>query len=139
MRKLHLAVGVLTVMAFLITGQLMRHHVPAMRTLEDGERLLFRSRHVYILASGLVNLMLGLYLQRWAGAWRTAFQIIGSILLIAAPVLLLLAFHAEPRLGIHAHLWRGAMGLFALFGGCMLHLLSSLGSPAPAIPRAEGR
>src|SRR5438067_1680404 len=49
MRKLHLTIGVLTLIAFVITGQIIRHHTPPMRTLSDGVRLMYRSRHIYIL------------------------------------------------------------------------------------------
>jgi hypothetical protein len=69
MRRYLLWVGVLVVGVFLITGQFMRHHEPPMGTLGDSVRLMFRSRHIYILASGLVNLMLGSTCggRRWVG------------------------------------------------------------------------
>jgi hypothetical protein len=77
-RKLHLTVGIIAVIAFLITGQFMRHHTPPMPTLTDGTRLMFRSRHIYILSAGLVNLVLGVYLQRQAKGWRRAVQGAGA-------------------------------------------------------------
>jgi len=126
MRKVHLVVGVLTVVIFLITGQIMRHHQPAMKTLGDAERLMYRSRHLYILASGLVNLMLGLYLQMWNG-WRASMQRFGSVLLFGSPAFLILAFCHDPGADLQSHLWRSTLGLFALFGGCMLHFISALG------------
>jgi hypothetical protein len=128
MRRLHLVVGILTVVAFLITGQVMSHHQPAMAMLSDGERMMFRSRHIYILASGLINLMLGLYLRRWQSSWRAITQTAGSLLLIVAPVLLILAFGSEPKMGPQSVLRWSANGLFALFGGCMAHLASSIGA-----------
>ena len=126
LRKLHLAIGISTVVIFLITGQIMSHHQPPLRTLADIERLMFRSRHLYILASGLVNLMLGLYLQKWGG-WRAAVQKFGSVFLVTSPVLLILAFWHDPSVDLRSHLWRSTFGLFALFGGCMLHLIGTLG------------
>jgi len=129
LRKLHLTIGILTVVIFLITGQMMSHHQPPLRTLSDTERLMFRSRHLYILASGLVNLVLGLYLQTWVG-WRGAMQRFGSVLLISSPAFLILAFWHDPTVDLRSHLWRSTLGLFALFGGCMLHLIAALGSPA---------
>src|SRR5690349_13059427 len=121
LRKLHLIVGVITVVIFLITGQIMSHHQPAMKTLADSQRLMFRSRHLYVLASGLVNLMLGLYLQTWSG-WRAVAQKIESALLTGSPILLILAFRHEPGTTLQSHLWRSTLGQFALFGGCMVHL-----------------
>ena len=85
MRGFHLAVGALTVAVFLITGQVMRHHEPPMQAPSDAVRRISRSRHIYILASGLVNLMLGIYMQRHAGGWRGTVRDIGSGLLMASP------------------------------------------------------
>jgi hypothetical protein len=128
MRKLHLTVGVITVVAFLITGQYMGHHTPPMVTLGDSARLMFRSRHIYILAAGLVNLMLGIYLQRQARGWRRAVQAAGSALLIVSPALLVLAFTVEPARGLREEMHSSAAGLFTLFLGGMAHLVC--GPPA---------
>lgn len=127
MRRLHLAVGLFTVVAFLATGQFMRHHTPPMATLSDSARLMFRSRHIYILAGGLVNLVLGLYLQRQARGWRRIVQAAGSALLIASPALLILAFIIEPERGFHEEMRLSASGLYALFAGSMAHLVSGVG------------
>ncbi len=123
MRRLHLAVGVLTVIAFLITGQFMGHHTPPMAALSDSSRLMFRSRHIYILGAGLVNLLLGLYLQRQARGWRRVVQAIGSAFLIAAPALLVVAFTVEPARGFRAEMRWSQDGLFLLFLGSMAHLV----------------
>ena len=125
MRKLHLAVGILTVVIFIVTGQIMHFHQPPLKTLSDAERLMFRSRHIYILASGLVNLILGLYLQTWE-SWRGSVQRIGSVLLVGSPLLLVPAFWHDPGTDLRAHLWLSSFGLFALFAGCILHFISSL-------------
>ncbi len=127
MRKLHFAVGVLTVAVFLATGQLMRHHTPPMGTLRDSTRLMYRSRHIYILASGLVNLMLGLYMQRRAAGWQAKVQAIGSMLLLLSSAPLVVAFALEPARGFQAEMWWSSAGLYALFGGCMAHLMSGPG------------
>jgi hypothetical protein len=121
MRATHLSIGLLTVAVFLATGQLLRHHHPPTDTLSDSARLMLRSRHIYILASGLVNLMLGLYMQRKAG-WRGTLQLIGSGLLLISPAMLVVAFVTEPASGFRPELWWSSMGLYALFGGAMLHL-----------------
>jgi hypothetical protein len=127
MRRLHLWFGLLAVAAFLLTGQFMHHHQPPVATMADSIRLLYRSRHIYILASGLVNLMLGLYLQPRPAGWRLKAQIIGSALLTVSPLLLIWAFGAEPARGLQPEMWRSHAGLYALFGGCMLHLASGIG------------
>lgn len=123
MRRLHLGVGVFAVVTFLITGQFMRHHIPPMLALSDSVRLMFRSRHIYILAAGLVNLILGVYLQRQAEGWRRAVQSVGSALLITSPALLVLAFAVEPSHGFRAEMRWSAAGLYVLFLGSMAHLV----------------
>lgn len=126
MRASHLWIGVLTVAVFLLTGQFMRHHDPPMASLSHSLRLMHRSRHIYILAGGLVNLVLGLYLQREAAGWRRTAQTIGSLLLLAAPVLLITAFALEPQQGFREAMPWSSAGMYALFGGCMGHLASRL-------------
>jgi hypothetical protein len=131
LRRVHLSIGLLVVVVFLLTGQFMRYHSPPLGTLSDSVRLMFRSRHIYFLASGLVNLMLGLYMQRRAEGWRRIAQTIGSGLLTVSPVLLMLAFIIEPQRGFQPEMWWSAAGLYALFGGCMAHWASGVGKPRP--------
>lgn len=130
MRKLHLIVGVLAVLAFLITGQFLRFHQPPMPELDGAARLLYRSRHIYILASGLVNLMLGLYLASKPG-WRGVVQSIGSCFAMLSPVFLVLAFAFEPAQGFQPEMWRSSTGLYLLFLGSMLHLTAATRKPRP--------
>ena len=58
MRKLHLIAGLLGILVFVLSGQAMRLHKPPVRSLEHGQRMMFLSRHIYILGSALVNLVL---------------------------------------------------------------------------------
>jgi len=58
MRGLHLSVGIFSVIVFRLTGQILRRHQPPLGMLSDAARLMLRSRHIYILASGLVNLLI---------------------------------------------------------------------------------
>jgi hypothetical protein len=126
MPRIHLWSGGLTVAVFVISGQLMRHHQPPMDTLPESVRLMFRSRHIYILAGGLVNPMLGLYLQP-AAAWRGVVQLIGSGMLVISPALLMAAFAVETASGFRPEMFWSSLGLYLLFGGCMLHAVASIG------------
>ena len=75
MRRLHLGVGVFAVVTFLITGQFNEtSRIPPRVALSDSVRLMFRSRHIYILAAGLVNLILGVYLQGRQGGGAEQFS-----------------------------------------------------------------
>jgi hypothetical protein len=54
LRMAHLVVGAIAVVAFLITGMLMSGHDPPVVAMGWGERLLFSSRHIYLMCGGLV-------------------------------------------------------------------------------------
>src|ERR1043165_781717 len=125
MRRIHLFAGAVALAAFLITGQFMRRHHPPMPELSDALRLMFRSRHINILAAALVNLMLGVYLDRQTSGWRRRVQDISSGLVLIAPALLIAAFLTEPGRNIGEELLYSKAGLYALFGGCMGHLVSA--------------
>lgn len=123
MRRVHLIFGIVALVAFAATGMVMRVHHPPLRTLGEDVRLMYRSRHIYLLGAGVANLLLGLYLVPSRSAWRWGFQTAGSILFLASPILLGLAFFAEPGNRLTSELWRSHLGLFALLGGTILHFL----------------
>lgn len=68
MRRLHLYGGAFTLAAFLLTGQYMDYLDVRSGALGEGARMMFRSRHIYLLLSGLVNLAVGTLLQAFSGA-----------------------------------------------------------------------
>jgi hypothetical protein len=55
-------------------------------------------------------------------------QIAGSALILGSLVPLILAFIFEPERGFQPEMHWSAAGLYALFGGCMAHLLSAIGN-----------
>ncbi len=125
LRTAHLVVSAITVGAFLVTGLVMAGHEPPLSTLDWGERLLFRSRYIYILAAGLVNLSLGIRYALPEGVTRRGAAIAGSLLALASCVLLFFAFFAEPMAG-RAPGPFSRLGLYALFGGVLLYAAASL-------------
>lgn len=128
LRRVHLVIGITAIVAFLLSGQLLGHHHPAMEQLPAELRMMYISRHVYLLAGALVNAALGLYLQLQASGWRRALQVIGSILILTSVLLLSMAFLAEPPLGVAGRGWRSLIGMVALFVGVMTHLVASAGA-----------
>ena len=118
--------GLLGVVVFLLTGQVMARHVPPVKSMDAELRLMYVSRHIYLLGAALVNLMAGLYLQMSNGGWRRTLQFLGSALLIFATIALAIAFASEPPLGLAGRSWASRQGLFALLGGVLLHGLSRL-------------
>jgi hypothetical protein len=123
MKLLHQIVGVSVVVIFLLTGQYMDFHRPHMDELDDGVRMMFRSRHLYILLAGLVNISVGAYFSCRTRLWRRVLQWIGSMLIIIAPFLLIAAFFYEPVLGGLPRTFT-LPGIISLSVGALCHLFS---------------
>ena len=88
------------------------------------QRLLFRSRHIYLLLGALINLGIGVYYVPAAPGWRRGVQGFSSALVLSAPPLLLAAFIDEP----HRGLFEGQLArisLFALLAGVLLQALAA--------------
>lgn len=121
---LHIVVGWVTVTVFLATGLFMRLGYPGVATPDLAHRVFFRTHHLYLLASALVNLLAGSSLRNAQGqAQRPRLALAASTSMLAAPPLLLLGFATE-------HLTsalRGeatSFGWYALAAGVVLHLLA---------------
>jgi Na+-driven multidrug efflux pump len=123
MKLLHQIVGIIVVIIFLLTGQYLELYYPHMDEVGDGMRMLFRSRHIYILLAGLLNIGIGSYFSYRKKRWRKVLQLTGSALVLVAPFLLLAAFFYEPPL---ANLQRTFTlpAIVSLLAGTLLHLLS---------------
>jgi type IV secretory pathway VirB2 component (pilin) len=92
--------------------------------LPDGPRLLYRSRHIYLLLAGLINLGIGAYLAYRPDGWRRTVQTIGSVLPAAGAALLLAGFFREPSRGPNQTML-AAIGIYATALGTMLHVVSA--------------
>jgi hypothetical protein len=127
MSYLHLIFGLILFVVFLITGRFMRWDFPDKEIIPQDLRILMRSRHIYILLSSLIHIVLGVYLQIHTEIWRRSLQIFGSFLLITGSVLFVWAFIYETyivrhfsdisRFALYVSLW-GTM--IHLIGGCKL-------------------
>jgi hypothetical protein len=123
MKRFHLFFGLAIAIVFLLTGQYMEFkHVGG---LPDGPRVLYRSRHIYILLAGLVNMMIGLYFSYRPHGWRRTLQLVGSGFLVLGPFLLLAGFFTEPERGAERTMI-AALGIFAVTLGSLFHLISGL-------------
>jgi hypothetical protein len=125
LRKLHFAVGTAGVVAFVVTGAYMRAGFPDLYVTNEVLRYLYRSNHVYVLLASLVNVALGVHLTAAAPGWRAAISLLGSLLALAAPVVLCLAFFIEapvptPERGLTL------AGVIAVTAGITLHVLGGL-------------
>jgi cytochrome b subunit of formate dehydrogenase len=63
MARAHLLFGIIIFIVFLVTGKFMRADFPDKEIIAQEFRLLMRSRHIYILLSSLIHILLGLYLE----------------------------------------------------------------------------
>lgn len=123
MRRLHLLVGFAALAAFLASGQYMDLAHDHLRGLDDATRLLFRSTHIYLLFSALLNILLGLYGTGRPAGWRWWLRSLGSILVLAAPPLLAAGFLTEPWLsGLERPFSRPA--IYASLAGVLVHAVS---------------
>ena len=123
-RTIHLVVGVLVIAVFLVTGYYMRFHIHHL--MEANERLRFslRGNHIYILLLGLSNLSLGTYLKVSQTIWRAYLQLVGSLMILAATGLVIVAFFFENK-----ELLERPFTLLAIIlalAGTMLHVVSSV-------------
>ena len=125
MKRFHLLFGLAIIVIFLLTGQYMDRRLDHLMYLSDGPRMLFRTRHIYILFAGLLNVSLGSYFTYRPEGWRKALRVAGSILIAAATLLFIVAFFYEPTLaGLKTPLTLIAM--IAILTGTLLHLFSTL-------------
>ncbi|MDQ3062272.1 MAG: hypothetical protein M3R14_05340 [Acidobacteriota bacterium] len=122
MSYLHLVLGIIFVIIFLVTGKFMRVDFPDKEIIPQDFRLLMRSRHIYILFSSFVHILLGVYLQIETRIWRKTLQLFGSTLLITGSIFLVWAFVYETyttKTFSEASLW----GIYLSLGGTILHLV----------------
>lgn len=101
----------------------MRADFPDKEIISQEFRLLMRSRHIYILLSSFIHILLGLYIQIDEKAWRKYLQIFGSALLFTGTLLLIYAFFYETyTTKYYSDLSR--YGLYVTLGGTAFHLFS---------------
>jgi hypothetical protein len=123
MRRFHQIFGLLLIIVFLLTGQYMDHYLNHMIGVEDGPRMLYRTRHIFILLTALLNLGLGAYFTYRQEMWRRILQVTGSGLIILASFLFIIAFFYEPTLTV-LYTPLSHWGTYTIFAGTFLHLLS---------------
>lgn len=88
MCRIHLFVGVVGLLIFALQGQYMSHYLNELQHVSDGKRMLYRSAHIYLMLSSILNVIFGLYVSQRATLWRT----IESFVVLSAPIIMLLEF-----------------------------------------------
>ncbi|HEX8141502.1 MAG TPA: hypothetical protein VF553_02835 [Pyrinomonadaceae bacterium] len=134
MRLLHLIFGISVVVVFLMTGQYMDIYHNHLDGMPDGLRMLYRTRHIFILLAGLLNLGIAAYFSYRSQLWRKALQGLGSALIVLSSVLFIAAFFYEPRLAdLYTPL--SHWGTYTILAGTLCHLLSGAGQGAEVSAR----
>ena len=127
MKRFHLIFGLLLFVVFVLTGQYMDRVLHHLQGMPDGPRMLYRSRHIYILLTALLHLGIGSYIQYQADTLRRMLQWFGSMLITIAALLFLVGFFYEPSLsGLYAPVTK--KGIYLIAVGVLLHLLSTVRS-----------
>jgi hypothetical protein len=115
-RNLHFFVGTLGLVLFALQGQYMAY-VIEVTNMADTQRMLYRSAHIYFMAASGMNVCIGCYLSESFKMNR--LQLMASVLILLAPVLLLLSFFIEINTeSIDRDML--TLGLYALFGGAAI-------------------
>jgi hypothetical protein len=124
MKKLHLIFGMFALVVFLLTGQFMHRYYNHMVGVETGVRLLYRTRHIFILLAALLNLGIGTYFNQRDLTWCKVLQWLGSALIVAGSVLFMAGFFYEPKLeNLYTPL--SHWGAYTVVAGTFFHLFSS--------------
>lgn len=103
----------------------MRLDFPDKEIIPPELRMLMRSRHIYILLSSLIHILLGLYLQIQPQFWRKILQILGSVFLFSGSAWLVWAFVFETYT-VKQFSDASRYGLYFTLWGTILHLLSHI-------------
>ena len=121
MARLHRLAGLGFVLLFIATGVWLRFRGQAVIDQDDAIRFSLRANHVYILFAGLVNIAVGLNPPHPAVPWRRRLQLVGSAVLLMAPLLLLVAFIVEgPQARAHRPLT--SIGVILMFLAVMCQI-----------------
>jgi uncharacterized membrane protein len=123
LKGIHLSVGLLALVIFLLTGQYMRHSIHHLMEADERLRFSLRGNHVYILLSALLNLCLGAYLRASLVKWRVYTQLTGSLLVLTGTGLIVAAFFFEPKTSLERPVTLLAM--VAALTGTMLHVIGT--------------
>ena len=124
LKYLPVAFGIGGIVAFVLTGQYMAILLNGLNDMADGPRLLYRTSHLYLMWSSLLNLVVGFYFAAAATKSARSAQIISSVALLAGVPLLLIGFGLEARTNDLSRPFCGVANYLAL-GGAIVHVIAS--------------
>ena len=93
LKQLHLWIGIIGLIAFVLSGQYFKHMLGGLKELDDAPRLLLRTSHVYLFLTSVINLVFGLYYAPPAKIrWYTIYN---QSLIMLAPFVVGYSFVTE--------------------------------------------
>ena len=130
-RLLHLSVGTLGLLLFVLQGQYM-DRVLLVGDLPDLPRMHYRSAHIYLMLASALNICAACIVPRHGGT--PLLLRLASPLFLLAPALLLLSFFTESgSASIDRPL--ATLALYAAFGGAVLMAIHTINATfRPASP-----
>ncbi|MCC2616216.1 hypothetical protein LJ739_08190 [Aestuariibacter halophilus] len=124
MRRIQAVAGGLFLVLFLVTGFYMKQVFPEAYAGDEGQRMMFRASHIYLLLGSLINLM-AVCISPSSDPGLQKFQHMGALLQVTALPLLLVAFVTEPAAYDIDRSWTMA-AMIALLLGSVLQGIAAL-------------
>jgi hypothetical protein len=128
-KSIHLLAGILGLVIFVLTGQYMAIVLRGLVDLPDGPRLLYRTSHLYLMWSSLLNLVVGYYFLAATQRAARNLQALASVALLAGLPLILLGFFLESPANDLSRRFCGIANYLAL-GGAVLHVIATASDAA---------
>lgn len=119
--RIHLILGFAVFGVFLCTGLYMRANFPGLYHGNEAIHYMYRANHIYILLSGLLNIIVGVYSSPSPQRWKANLQRLGSLLFLLGPAILVFAFFYEASRGGPERPVT-LIGVLCLFTGTACHL-----------------
>ena len=92
MNRIHLWVGIISLIVFVLQGQYMAWGLGLLQAVPDGPRMMLRSAHLYLFLTGAINIALG---SAPEVSPPDKLEKITSIIFILSPSALLVSFFVE--------------------------------------------
>ena len=126
MKRFHQLFGISVVIVFLLTGQYMDNYLGHLEGMPDGPKMLYRSRHIYILLAGLLNIGIGAYFTYHVERWRRVLQFSALSLIAHRHVLIHRGILLRAQAGGPGNSL-SQRGVYLISLGALFHLFSALG------------
>lgn len=127
-RALHLLIGAAGLIVFVLQGQYMVN-VLLVEEMPDGQRMMYRTAHIYLMLACAVNIAWSYGLQTEKKS--SGLQVLISLLFLLPVPMVLFSFFAEST-DLSLDRVVGSFALYSVFGGSVLALV------APAYRRMRG-